>query len=165
GWEDAADAYAVLIDTGLRTGELFSLADTDVNLKGASLAIRATNAKSKKARGVPLTDRARGILKSRLGGGKPFGGFTEGSFRHKWDRLKGYMKLADDTGFVPHALRHTCASRLVQAGVELLVVKEWLGHSSIQVTMRYAHLAPKNLSAARDVLNRLNHEHAVDAAE
>lgn len=165
GWKDEADAYAVLIDTGLRTGELFSLTDTDVNLKGGSLTIRGANAKSKKARGVPLTDRAKGILKARIGGGKPFGCFTEGSFRHKWDRLKGHMKLTEDAGFVPHALRHTCASRLVQAGVELLVVKEWLGHSSIQVTMRYAHLAPKNLSAARDILNRLNLEHAAEAAE
>ena len=60
--------------------------------------------------------------------------------------------LGDDTDFVPHCLRHTCASRLVQKGVHLQVVQQWLGHRAIQTTLRYAHLAPKNLNSARDVL-------------
>lgn len=52
-----------------------------------------------------------------------------------------------------HALRHTCASRLVNKGIDLYVVKEWLGHSSIQVTEKYAHLAPHKLSHAATVLD------------
>ena len=50
--------------------------------------------------------------------------------------------------FILHALRQTCASRLVNAGIDLYVIKEWLGHSSIQVTERYAHLAPQKLAHA-----------------
>jgi site-specific recombinase XerD len=52
-------------------------------------------------------------------------------------------------------LRHTCASRLVNAGIDLYVVKEWLGHSSIQVTEKYAHLAPHKLSHAAKILDDL----------
>ncbi len=44
---------------------------------------------------------------------------------------------------------HTCASRLVQRGVPLKVVQEWMGHKAINMTMRYAHLAPANLLALR----------------
>lgn len=55
-------------------------------------------------------------------------------------KAKKKMGLADDKDFVPHALRHTCASRMVRRGVDLYIVKEILGHSSITVTERYAHL-------------------------
>jgi len=50
-------------------------------------------------------------------------------------------------------LRHTCASRLVNKGVDLYVVKEYLGHSSIQVTERYAHLSPDKLAHAATILD------------
>lgn len=45
----------------------------------------------------------------------------------------------------PHVLRHTCASWQVQAGVPLYSVQRWLGHSTIKMTERYAHLAPEHL--------------------
>ena len=57
--------------------------------------------------------------------------------------LKKYVRLArlpDDVSF--HHLRHTCASWLVMKGVPMRVVQEILGHSSVTVTQRYAHLAP-----------------------
>ena len=51
-----------------------------------------------------------------------------------------------------HCNRHTFASRLVMAGVDLRTVAELMGHSSIQLTMRYAHLAPQHNRAAVDRL-------------
>ena len=62
------------------------------------------------------------------------------------------MNLESDKEFVIHATRHTCASRMVNAGVDLYVVKEVLGHASIQVTEKYAHLAPHKLIDAMSVL-------------
>ena len=58
------------------------------------------------------------------------------------------MGLMGDRHFVPYVCRHTCASRMVQRGVALPVVMEWMGHKAMQMTMRYAHLAPANLQAA-----------------
>ena len=57
---------------------------------------------------------------------------------------------------------HTCASWLVQAGVPLLEVSKLLGHSTIEMTERYAHLAPENLKAAVGVLDRLRSGYAGD---
>ena len=74
----------------------------------------------------------------------------EGERAWKWVRAK--MGFEGDEEFVIHALRHTCASKLVNAGVDLYVVKEWLGHSTIQVTERYAHLNPDKLVHAVTML-------------
>jgi site-specific recombinase XerD len=62
------------------------------------------------------------------------------------------MQWDDDKQAVPHALRHTFVSRLVQRGVPILSVKELAGHKTIDVTLKYAHLAPHNLKSAIDVL-------------
>ncbi|GLS43732.1 tyrosine-type recombinase/integrase [Methylobacterium brachythecii] len=72
--------------------------------------------------------------------------------RHWWDRARNQLGFANDEHFVPYICRHTCASRLVQCGVPINVVKEWMGHKSIKMTMRYTHLAPSNLMAAAAAL-------------
>ena len=53
---------------------------------------------------------------------------------------------------LPHVLRHTCASRLVQGGIDIRRVQTWLGHQTLQMTMRYAHLASQDLDSCVPVL-------------
>jgi len=52
-------------------------------------------------------------------------------------------------------LWHTCATRLIEAGVDLVTVSEILGHSSIQMTMRYAHPTPENMRLAVENLGAI----------
>ena len=62
-----------------------------------------------------------------------------------------FEKAVTDAGitdFTWHCLRHTFASRLVMAGVDLRIVQELMGHKTIQMTCRYAHLAPQHQLAA-----------------
>ena len=71
-----------------------------------------------------------------------------------WDSARETMGITDDHQFIPHACRHTCASRLVQAGVDLYTVQRFLGHSTIRVTERYAHLSPLMLQTAAQALEK-----------
>lgn len=146
GLDDLADAITVLVDTGLRTGELWKLTKTDIQ----NGMIHVWDPKNATPRSIPMTDRVAAIMKRRTGL-KPFP-FDNNWMAHQWQKIRRRMNLEDDPQFVPHALRHTCASRLVQRGVPLPVVQAWLGHKSITMTLRYAHLAPANLMAAKEAL-------------
>jgi len=146
-----ADICMILIDTGMRTGELFKLLGRDVDLDEGLVYLWDT--KNGRSRSIPLTERAIQAFKRQEyeTHTHPFD-VTQDSWTHWWGRMKDLIGLKDDAQFVPHCLRHTCASRLVQRGVDLRVVQEFLGHRSINTTLRYAHLAPKDLEKARDAL-------------
>ena len=154
-----------LLDTGLRAGEVRLKLEQDL---GHAIWLPHGSTKSGKGRVVPLTTRAREMLDYMLA--SPFhaeliriGEKNPELATHRLgSRFRIETAAAKIAGVTLHTLRHTCASRLVQgvreaggwerAGVDLYVVKEWLGHSSITVTERYAHLAPKNLALAAGML-------------
>jgi integrase len=71
----------------------------------------------------------------------------------RWFEL--VLKDAKVADFSWHCLRHTFASRLVMAGVDIRTVQELLGHKTIGMTVRYSHLAPKHTLAAVERLDAL----------
>jgi integrase len=170
GRDDMADLCCVLADTGFRLTEALSIGKMSTNGKFISTVdlkqklVTSWINKGKKVRSVPMTSRVFEILKRRSWNGKkaPFEGLTKAHVETLWSGnsvrggggrrggVRGALQLGPDG--VVHAWRHTCASRLVQAGQPLLLVKEWLGHSNITVTEKYAHLAPNALQAAVGVL-------------
>jgi len=150
-YPDVADLVEVQIDTGMRLGETLKLLYEDVNYKSNLIHIWIN--KGDRPRSIPMTKRVAAIFKRRQTDKqlKPFS-LTPYQTDKAWAWTRKELGLQDDKEFLVHALRHTCASRLVNAGVDLYVVKEWLGHSTIQVTEKYAHLAPHKLADAVKML-------------
>ncbi|HRP73188.1 MAG TPA: tyrosine-type recombinase/integrase [Luteimonas sp.] len=155
GFTDYLSPMVLLaLNTGMRRGELLGLEWGSVNLPAKLLTITVGNAKSRKARHLPLNSEALDVLTrwkkqagkdARLVFPSPKGGGRMGNINTSWEEIGNDAKLTD---FRFHDLRHTFASRLVMAGVDLNTVRELLGHSDIRMTLRYAHLAPDKLADA-----------------
>jgi integrase len=141
------------LHTGLRRGELFSLSWADAQLEGGYITVRGTNAKSLKTRHIPLNSYALECMvnwhrQKTMNDGLVFPGKDGKRFDNVNSSWRKVMKNAQVVKFRWHDLRHTFASHLVMAGVDLNTVRELLGHSDLQMTLRYAHLSPNHKAAA-----------------
>ena len=67
--------------------------------------------------------------------------------------FKAVLELANIKNFRFHDFRHTAATRMVEKGIDLVSVKDIMGHAKIETTMRYAHPVPERLVAAITALN------------
>lgn len=166
GKDDHAEVVEVLIDTGMRQSELFALSPRDVDLKQGSIVVWQTKhgidptihqrTKNGEARTIYMTDRVKAIFARKVQSAAPrdiLFPFDIFWLRNAWDRVRSVMGMANDPNFVPYICRHTCASRMVQRGVPIPVIQKWMGHKTIQITMRYANVAPANLRDAAATLN------------
>jgi integrase len=134
-------AVLISMNTGLRLGETLKLRWKNVHLDRRWLTVEGREAKSRQTRHVPLNAEAVNVLtqwREQSGSlGRVFN--VTLSFKTAWWHL---LERADIQNFRWHDLRHHFASRLVQAGVPLNTVRDLLGHSSVVMSLRYAHLAP-----------------------
>lgn len=147
--EDCYRLSVFLVDTGARLGEAIGLTWNDLQHDRATFWIT----KSGRSRTVPLTKRARQATRiAKQGTTGPFEMISQVRYRAIWNEAKAEAGLGADKQVVPHILRHTCASRLVRGGVDIRRVQMWLGHQTLQMTMRYAHLATNDLDACVQIL-------------
>src|SRR5690606_22440056 len=147
--EDSYRLSLFLVDTGCRLGEAIGVTWNDIQDQRVTFWLT----KSNRSRTVPLTRRARKaahIPHEKLKG--PFSMLNQVRFRQIWNEAKMEVGLGTDDQVVPHILRHTCASRLVRGGIDIRRVQMWLGHQTLQMTMRYAHLATHDLDSCVKVL-------------
>jgi integrase len=145
-------AVLLSMNTGLRRGEVIKLRWACINFDHRLLTVEGPDAKSRQTRHVPLNDEATSVLRrwrEQSGSrGRVFNVTT--SFRTTWEKA---LNRAAIKKFRWHDLRHHFASRLVQRGVPLNTVRDLLGHSSVQMSLRYAHLAPDQ---RREAVAKLN---------
>lgn len=149
GKEEEADLLIFLAETGCRFSEAAAMVPVHVDLgRGEWLIPKSKNGHK---RTVLLTSKAQQALEGRLQGRRVWS-INYRVFKHQWDRCKGAMGLADDLALTPHCLRHTCLSRLAQAGLSLPELQAWGGHRSLQALTRYLHLDTSGLQRAKAVL-------------
>lgn len=142
------DYIIVSLDTGFRQGEVFRIQKRDVG--GDTLWTYDT--KSGKNRGVPLTARSRSVLERRAKSlESPSGNLfplDRYAVLNMWHELRDLMRLHHDMQFIPHCMRHTFVTEMLEAGVDIRTVMELAGHSRIETTQRYAHTSPDRMAAA-----------------
>lgn len=167
-----ADFIRLALNTGCRKNEMLKLEWDRVDLKENRLYLEGKHTKSGKRRFIPLNVEACQALLGRKRFRAQYCPDSPWVFAHKNGERVQYMqngyeaacRRAGIKDFRVHDLRHTFASWLVSAGVPLLEVKELLGHSTIEMTERYAHLAPDNHVRAVSVLDRMSRFGHADGA-
>jgi len=131
----------IALNTGMRRNEILSLRWGNINLSEGQIELEAGNTKAKKKRLVPLNATAVAALRTLP---------RTHDLLFRSPTRKGHIKDVktafhaacekagiDDLRF--HDLRHTFGTRLVEAGVDIVTVQKLMGHSRIEMTLRYAH--------------------------
>ena len=141
------------IDTGLRLNNLCELMRTEVDLFNKSIRKSSEVMKNDEHLGIPLTERVYQTLKELLRVPCVTGHVFHDNGKPLYDRqvqraFKRVLKKAGITNFHIHDLRHTFASYLRQAGVDLHTIGTLLGHKDLRMTKRYAHLNVESLRIA-----------------
>ena len=148
--------------TGMRFGELMGLEWRNVDFERGFITLRDT--KNSETRFVPMNPAVKEALEDhRRRQAQETGSLVPLVFPNPRTGVpykelrKGFRKALDDAGITRHIrfhdLRHTAASHLVMAGVDLRTVGKILAHKTAQITLRYAHLAPDFLKGAVDRLD------------
>lgn len=145
------------LNTGMRKMEILSLKWEFVNLDKNTITINQSNTKSKKTRMIPISSYLRKILLEQklLCGGSEYVFPNDSGDSHITDIKRSFStacKKAEITGFRFHDLRHTAGTRMIESGVNVVLVSKILGHSDINLTVkRYIH--PED--SLRDAVEKL----------
>jgi integrase len=145
------------LNTGCRKSEILGLTWDRVDMKHGFIHLDKT--KSGERREIPINSTLQRTLQGLIRRVDSPLVFYNPATGGRWHDLKRSFatacRKAKITDFRFHDLRHTFASQLVMAGIDLTTVSRLLGHASLTMTLRYAHLAPDHLKSAVDVLSRL----------
>jgi integrase/recombinase XerC len=160
----------LLYGSGLRVSECVSLSLGDVDLDAATARVLG---KGRKERIVPLGGKCLAALRAYLAEERPtllhprtraqdpravFLNARGGRLgvRAVQDIVRKYGALgAGRADLHPHALRHTCATHLLDGGADLRAIQELLGHSSLSTTQRYTHVSVEHLLRVYDAAHPL----------
>lgn len=150
------DFIRLALHTGCRKSELLGLEWKRVDLQAGLIHLEAEHTKAGRRRSVPMNSEARAAIINRARFRAQHCPISRWVFcREDGSRIQAVKrsfttacKRVGIEDYHIHDLRHTCAAWLVSAGVPLTEVRDLLGHSTVKMTERYAHLAPENVRAA-----------------
>jgi len=151
----------VALNTGMRLGEILNLEWRQINLDAQKIRVEKT--KSGKIRFIEInTLLLQEFLKLRSKSGNGQFVFpnpeTRRPYRDIKKAFKGACKRAGINGLRFHDLRHTFATRLIEKGVDLITIKDLLGHSTVKITERYTHSNREQKRKAVELLTKIKQE-------
>lgn len=151
------------LNSGMRRGEILGLKWENVDLNNKIIYL--TDTKSGGSREIPINSVLYQTLKElseKTGTSYVFENRDGKPYSDIRTAFKTTLKNAGIKNCRFHDLRHTFASHLVMAGIDLLSVKELLGHKELEMTLRYAHLSPDHKKSAVEVLARRFNDNLTD---
>ncbi len=145
------------LNIGMRKNEILSLRwDEHVDLRHGFILLDKTKGGGR--RELPINETLRMVLKAQIRRvDVSYVFYNPKTGKRYGDVKKSFYSACKRAGikdFRFHDLRHTFASHLIMAGVDITTVKELMGHKTLTMTLRYAHLAPSHKVAAVDILNQ-----------
>lgn len=168
----------LLIDTMTRINEALSIKKSDVDFSSNTITVRASIAKNRKARIIPIQKQTSKLLKELIKETEEFDSeyvflanygerLTPNHFRNQLRRH--YIKQAGISKRVhPHLFRHTAATMFLESGGDIRHLQLLLGHSDLRMVMRYTHLSNQALkeqhskySALNQVIGKLNKDRKI----
>ncbi|WP_454287195.1 tyrosine-type recombinase/integrase [Rhizobium arsenicireducens] len=153
GDELLKDYILVSLDTGFRQGEVMKILVKDIGRDN----IWTFDTKNGKNREVPLTARAKEILRRRiigLGRNDRVLPPTASWIADHWGEMRKTLGHGGEKDYVPHVLRHTFCTRLLECGVDIKTVQELAGHDNLTTTQKYAKSSPDRKIRAIEALSR-----------
>ncbi len=148
--------------TGMRFGELLGLRWQDVDFERNLLVVRRNVVdgnegapKNNRFRTIPLTHTLRSELMATPRIAERVFVLANGRTPNRWSAIEALQRACIRAGLRPvgwHTLRHTFASQLVGAGVNVAMIQALLGHSTLEMTMRYAHVSSQHMQTSVDAL-------------
>ncbi len=142
------------LNTGMRIGEVLALKWEHVDFRARQICV--LDSKNGDKRYIPMTETLEATLRGmpRLLHSPYVFCYPNGE-RYEYSKIrKPFEEACERAGIedlTPHDMRHTYASQLAMAGVDLGTIKELLGHKSLEMTMRYSHLSPSHKRAAVEI--------------
>jgi len=153
------DIVEFTINTGMRQGEVFGLKWENVDFNTGLIHILIT--KSGEKREIPMNESVKTVLarvRKPCGAVYVFSSINNKPFNNIKRSFRTALNKAGIMNFRFHDLRHTFASHLVMSGVDLLTVKELLGHKKMEMTLRYSHLSGEHKMKAVQILDGITGE-------
>jgi len=143
GFNDLEDFVKVLIETGCRSEELINLTPKDLMKSKEGWIARVYRRKTDTESTIGLSTSCKEIL-MRRSNQQRFFMTSYRQMKYKWETIRQMLGQSGNKDWVFHTCRHTCASRLAEAGNTFMEVCDWMGWSpNSPVAKRYIHFFPK----------------------
>jgi integrase len=173
------DVATLIVELGLRPEEACSIRCEDVHFYSAPPFVHNAFGKTKNAvRDVPLTEKAREVLRRRVAAAQKKNGEYIFPLRvgngHDWTRPMNELHPAHydalpeskiTPSFRIYDLRHTYGTRAIEGGTDPLTLMRLMGHADLKTTARYVHLSKRHLSEAQTRIERYRAEREIAEAE